>query len=114
MTILATLLMFATVPMDAHLVQETCACVERNHFYDDEGRKVFTQFIFYDWQNGRHIVAAWRLEKEEFRFHPPVVTWTENDKVRQVRGIYWRETFTQWDVELAERFEGVKRRELRR
>lgn len=113
MTLLATLLLCA-IPHDLHLVAETCDCIERNNFYDDEGRKVFSQFVFWDWSGCRHEIAAWRLEKDEFRFHPPIVTWTENDKVRQVRGSYWRETHTQWDVELAERHEGVKRRELRR
>ena len=112
MNILATLLL-QVIPMDAHLVQETCACVERNHYFDGDGRLVFSQFVFWDW-DGRHNVAAWRLEKDEFRFHPPIVTWSENDRVRQVRGAYWRESWTQYDPELAERREGFKRRELRR
>ena len=113
MNLLATLLL-CTVPHDGHVVRETVDCIERNHFYADDGRLVFTQFVFFDWANDRHEIVAWRLEKDEFCFHPPVVTWTEDDRVRQVRGEYWRESWTQFDPELAERHEGVKRRGLRR
>ena len=113
MTLLATILL-ATVPHEGHIVRETVDCIERNHYYDGDGKPVFTQFVFWDWKDGRHEVAAWRLEKDEFRFHPPIVTWTDEGRLRQVRGAYWRETWTQWDVEMAERCEGVKRRELRR
>lgn len=111
-----TILIFiaSILPHDAHVVRETVDCVERNNYHDGDGRLVFTQYVFWDWTGERHEVAAWRLAKDGFLFHPPVVTWTEENRTRQVRGAYWRETWTQYDVEMVERCEGVKRRELRR
>ena len=101
--LLATLLL-ATIPMDGTVVRESVDLVEKNHYYDCDGREVFCQWIFYDWQGGRHQVVAWRMAREEhnFRQAPPVLTWSENG-VRQIRGMYWRETWTQWDPEIADR-----------
>lgn len=104
MNILTALLIFATVPMDRHLMRETVDCVERNEFYDDEGKRVFCQWILWDWDGARHSVVAWRMNSgQHFQQRTTQLTWSEGGNLRQVRGAYWRETWTQFDPEVAER-----------
>jgi hypothetical protein len=47
------------------VVRETVDLIEVNHFYDEHGRLVFDQVIFYDWSasDARYMVRAWRLVK---------------------------------------------------
>jgi len=47
------------------IVRDRCDLVEVNHFYDEEGRLVFDQVIFYDWCDSqcRYNVCAWRMLK---------------------------------------------------
>lgn len=106
------LVCFAILPHDAATVDRV-DLVEVNHFYDENGKRVFDQLIFYDWRpvQGDYAVRAWRLMKSEQQY--PVkdwrrnewsVTWTECDfQLRQVRARCFRETWTQYDPELAAR-----------
>ena len=102
--ILALLLLVA-VPHDASAIRENVACIERNSYHNDEGGLVFRQYIFFDWECDGHVVVAWRLDKGEFSFteHPPTLIWADGESVRIVRAEYWRESWTQYDPELAER-----------
>ncbi|MBW3596936.1 MAG: hypothetical protein KY475_06630 [Planctomycetes bacterium] len=86
--------------------------VEVNHFYDEHGRRVFDQVIFYDWSPGagRYQVRAWRLLKSQSQF--PIKNWERGDftavwhdgeVLREVRAASFRETWTQYDPELVER-----------
>jgi hypothetical protein len=85
--------------------------IEVNHFYDDQGRLVFHQVVFYDWCDfaERHQVRAWRLLKSASQFPVRdrrggyVATWIDGDRLRQVWGGAFRETWTQYDPELVER-----------
>ena len=47
------------------MARESVDLIEVNHFYDEHGRLVFDQVIFYDWSAGdaRYNVRAWRLVK---------------------------------------------------
>jgi hypothetical protein len=47
------------------VARETVDLLEVNHFYDEQGRLVFDQVIFYDWaaDQSRYMVRAWRLVK---------------------------------------------------
>jgi len=100
--------------------------VEINHFFDEQGRLVFDQLIFYDWcavQN-RYNVRDWRLLKSPAQI--PVRNWKDRDYVavwhdfkerdvlRKVVAKMIRETWTQYDPELVERefLPQEKRREL--
>lgn len=96
--LLLILLMF--LPHDG-VTTDGVEIIERNSYYDCEGRLIFVQAIF--WANDN--VVAWRLLKGEETIgqRPPRMTWSEGDKVRQVRGRYWRETHTQFDPELEAR-----------
>lgn len=102
--------------------------VEINHFYDDQGRLVFDQVIYYDWcsQTDRYQVRDWRLLKDPFQI--PLRDWhnggyssewrdpKQRDGLRRVRSTSVRETWTQDDPELEERevLAQEKRKELQR
>jgi hypothetical protein len=86
--------------------------VEVNHFYDDQGRHVFDQVIFYDWEAGhsRHMVRAWRLVKNpaqlpqrNWKDGSYSALWYDNDVLRRVQAKSMRESWTQYDPELVER-----------
>jgi hypothetical protein len=86
--------------------------VEVNHYFDAEGKPVFNQLIFYDWdeQAGRFNVVAWRLLKNPRQV--PVsdsvtgkysATWHDGRVLRTVRAERRVETWTQFDPETFER-----------
>jgi hypothetical protein len=113
---------FSILPVD-DVARESVDLIELNHFYDEHGRLVFDQTIFYDWSpnEARYNVRAWRLVKSAAEL--PHRTWPEGYwsfwiDGEQLRGIWskaYRETWTQYDPELAEReiLPKEKRRELR-
>jgi hypothetical protein len=97
--------------------------VEVNHFYDEHGKRVFDQVIFYDWSEStsRYQVRAWRLLKSPNQY--PLrnwergdwsAVWNDGEVLREVRAAAFRETWTQYDPELVERdyLPKDKRREL--
>ena len=86
--------------------------VEVNHFYDDRGRHVFDQVIFYDWcsKQCRFNVRAWRLMKKpgqmpqrDWRTNKYVAVWHDGAVLRKVQADHFRETWSQRDPELEER-----------
>ena len=86
--------------------------VEVNHFHDESGKHVFDQLIFYDWCRRvcRHQVVAWRLIKgpsplprRDWERRDYACTWSDSGVLRSVRAASLRETWTQYDPELAER-----------
>ena len=88
---------------------------EINHFYDEQGRLVFDQIIFYDWcpAQSRYNVRDWRLLKNPAQV--PLRNWREGnfvaawhdfkdrDLLRKVKAKMVRQTWTQYDPELLER-----------
>ncbi len=88
---------------------------EVNHFYDDQGRLVFDQVIYYDWSaaHGRYQVRDWRLLKtptqvplRDWRDGGYVSEWEDfkqRNGLRRVKSKSVRETWTQHDPELVER-----------
>jgi hypothetical protein len=102
------------------VLRESVDAIERNFFYDEEGRLVFEQCIFCDIVDGEEQVVAWRLIKD-----PAIVpkrdwsggwvaTRMDADTVRQVRTGSVRESWTQYDPELVarEKLPNEKRRGL--
>ena len=89
--------------------------VEVNHHFDEQGRLVFDQVIFYDWcpRECRYQVRDWRLLKNPAQI--PVRNWRDgrfdaiwhdfkqSDVLRQVKALMVRESWTQYDPELVER-----------
>ncbi len=58
------LLLCCLNPVD-DVARDRVDVIEINHFYDEQGRLVFDQTIFYDWSpdHSRYMVRAWRLVK---------------------------------------------------
>jgi len=105
------------------VASEQVDLVEVNHFYDDQGRHVFDQVIFYDWAEGhsRHMVRAWRLVKNpaqlpqrNWKDGTYSAIWHDNEVLRKVQAKSMRESWTQYDPELVERefLAKEKRRDL--
>jgi hypothetical protein len=96
-------------------LNETVDLIEINHFHDDQGRPLFDQLLFYDWsdEQGRFQVRDWRLMKSNHQVPLPsardgehVAVWSDcksRDMIRATRARIVRETWTQYDPELAER-----------
>ena len=86
--------------------------IEHNHFYDEQGRHVFDQLIFYEWSrhDARYQIRDWRLIKtpnqvpyRDVQRNLYVVSWHDGRHLREVRAKLIRETWTQYDPELVER-----------
>ncbi len=89
--------------------------VEINHVFDEQGRLVFDQVIYYEWSNqdSRYQVRDWRLLKKPSQL--PLKNWRDGnfvsvwhdfkfrDVLREVQAKIVRETWTQYDPELVER-----------
>jgi hypothetical protein len=120
----AVLFFCGTLPVE-DVVVESVDLIEINHCYDGEGKHVFDQILFYDWstQDRQYHVRAWRMLK-----HPSQVphrdsvtglyeaTWYDSRVLRRVLATTVRETWTQYDPEVAARSQLPKelRRELLR
>lgn len=114
----------ATVPHD-FVARDTVDVLELNHFYDENGRPVFDQIIFWDWspEECRFQVRAWRLLRSpwqipfyDHRRGQFITIWLDGDSLRRVAADSFRETWTQVDPEMAERasLPRESRRELSR
>jgi hypothetical protein len=96
----------------APLVCDRVDVVELNRVYDDQGRPLLTQMIFWDWyeHDARLHVVAWRLWPEdgarptrdwsqgEYR-----LLWHDGELLREVWAGSWRESWTQFDPEMNDR-----------
>jgi len=105
------LLLLSVIPHD-DVARESVDLMELNHFYDEHGRLVFDQVIFYDWSNddARYQVRAWRLVKNpaqipqrDWKNGGYYALWQDGEQMRHVRSKSDRETWTQYDPELVER-----------
>jgi len=101
----------AAVPTSA-IEQEQVDLIEVNRYYDDHGRLVFKQLIFYDWcpHSARFQVRDWRLVKcpkqlprRNWRRGGYDIVWYDGQILRRVRADAMFETWTQHDPELQER-----------
>lgn len=86
--------------------------MELNHFYDEKGKLVFDQVIYYDWspQQGRYMVRDWKLLKvpgqdpiQQDEDGDYVAAWYDGEWLRVVRSPLVHESWTQYDPELVER-----------
>jgi len=106
------------------VARESVDLIELNHFYDEHGRLVFDQVIFFDWSSSesRYNVRAWRLVKNPSQLPQRdwsgggySAMWQDGEQIRHIRSKSIRETWTQYDPELVEReyLPKEKRKELR-
>lgn len=126
MSLILACLLLSIMPRDDAL-RDYVDLVEVAALYDDNGRLVFTQEIFWDWtptsvNSGRYSVVDWRLIKSDSQI--PVrdfvndcyrVSWLDGEHYRVVLAKHYRETWEQIDVEVLEReiMPKEKRRGLR-
>lgn len=106
------ILLFCLLPRD-DVTRDSVDLVEVNHFYDEQGRLIFDQILFYEWssKNARfQILDKFRLVK--FKDNYPcwdhdanrwVSHFIEMDRHRKVYARFQKETWTQYDPELLER-----------
>ena len=100
-------------PKGNHSVDEYVDLIELNHFYDQLGRPVYDQVIFYERapETGRFQVRAWCLvEDRESLNRRPIrnhetqlyqVDWFDTDQrlLRKITSRLYRESWTQIDPE---------------
>lgn len=114
LVLLALAALPAVIPADEFtgIASDQVDVVEVNHFYDDEGRLVFDQLIFRDWdyEASRFQVRAWRLLKSQAQFPTRNlqtgtydVVWHDGEVMRRVTARAFLQTWTQHDPELRER-----------
>jgi hypothetical protein len=122
-TISAIVVAFGIAPQE-DVARESVDLIELNHFYDEHGRLVFDQVIFYDWApaDARYNVRAWRLVKNPSQLPQRDWTgggysalWQDGEQIRHIYSKSIRETWTQYDPELVEReyLPKERRKELR-
>ena len=109
---LAVLLTALSLNPTEDVARERVDVIELNHFYDDRGRLVFDQIIFYDWSvsQSSYQVRDWRLLKTPaqvpHRTWPDgdfVAVWHDNGILRKVEARQLHESWTQYDPELINR-----------
>lgn len=123
LTVTLALSSFAISPRE-DVATERVDLIEVNHFYDDQGRLVFDQLLFYDWSHndGRYQLRAWRMVKNQsqlpqrnWQSDSYSAIWQDGDVLRKITAPATRESWTQYDPELTERefLPKERRRELR-
>ena len=94
------------------LASDQVDLVEINHYYDENGRLVFDQIIFYDWSTGsnRYHVRDWRMLKNpaqiphrDWQKGNYIAIWRDDGVLRKVVAKAARESWTQYDPEFIER-----------
>lgn len=101
--------------------------VEHNHVYDDDGRLIWSQVIFWDWEprdsqyHARDFVFTDREPRASVSpdGRGGAMVWVPSNHdeygggVQMIRGRVYRETWTQTDREAADRFAFPEWRERR-
>ena len=103
-------LAFAASPASVELPTERVDLIERNAYYDQDGKLLLTQALFFEWcdREARYQVLAWRLIKTPANEPRPCrdggyeMIWSEGGKLLRVTAPAMRESFTQFDPEIAE------------
>jgi len=116
------LIIIAILPVET-VARESCDRIEVNSFYDDQGRLVFDQLLFSDWDGERFQLRAWRMVKHQSQL-PQLSNqtgryecrWFDGELERVVSAPVVSWSRTQYDPELTEREWLAKehRRELRK
>ncbi len=121
------LLLTAAMSVVPHevVVSDEADVIELNHYFDENGKRIFDQAIFWQWCDARaeHHVFAWRFAKQpgqvpsrDWSRNGYVTIWFDGKTLRRVRSYSMRETWTQFDPEVHDRafFRQSERRELSR
>lgn len=100
--VMFTFLLFISISYDEPLACRT-DMLELNHFYDENGKLVFTQWIGWDWndQLGTYV-AQWYILKNQshsVQFDGLVLRCNHYGKRYKIISKSFRETWTQYDPE---------------
>lgn len=89
----------------SEVAHDHVSIIEHNHFYDEQGRHVFTQNIFWRWNKyeSRFDVIDFRLVKNGERPVSKTLIWMDGGTLRKVHANNVQESWTQVDPELENR-----------
>lgn len=86
------------------VVETRCDIAELNHYHDEQGRHIFSQWIWWEFdRHGELVVVAWRMDKGTWRGQPKDMTFHDGDVLRRVKAGEFRETATLFDPEVLNR-----------
>lgn len=96
------------------VITDIVSVIELNHMYDGEGKLVFDQVIWWDWnaEFARYEVRDWRLVQPQRKGVIPtkdrqrgvwVSVFQDGEQMRKVSCLTFRETWTQCDNEMLDR-----------
>jgi hypothetical protein len=74
------LLLLSVVPVDL-TVRESVDLLELNHFFDDNGRLVFDQLIFWDWHERAALDTRFTLWQSQFGTSPHITKSNGDDPI---------------------------------
>ncbi len=112
MMLSVVVIILSAIPHD-DMATDRVDIVEVSHFFDEAGRSVFDQVVFWKFEaDGTQHVRAWRLWKtssqtpwRDWRNGGYAMAWWDGDRLRIVRASSYRETWLQNDTELDDRTE---------
>ena len=121
----AVTLWHCIVPIPDTVLRDHCDCIDDNFLYDENGRLVFQQQIFLDFDSGSgtESIVDWRLVKNpeqtvqrDYGSGGFVLRWADGELLREVRSNSWRQSWYQHDYEVISRdvLPKEQRRGLRR
>ncbi|EAQ81677.1 hypothetical protein [Blastopirellula marina] len=103
------LLLFMAIPQESAAIDQV-DLIEVNHLYDQQGRHVIDQLIFWDWDRDRFQIRAWRLIKSDSQLPLRdwnrggyVCYWRDGQQLRKVYAPQRCETWTSYDPEVRQR-----------
>lgn len=109
-TLVLLLALTAYIPVET-VARDHVTQIEVNRFYNGHGKLIFVQVIFWDHDNYQEpTVVAWRFIKTgqrkpyyDRKRHRWYLRWHDGDTLREVTATVQKETWTQFDPEVADR-----------
>lgn len=100
---MTTILLLLTACLPEYVVHDRVDVIEVNTVYSETGGKVFTQYIFWEWDrwDERHHVVDWTMAKGRPLSGRTLIY--DDNRLRRIDAPIVRETHTQNDREVDER-----------
>lgn len=107
-----SLLLLAIVPLPDCVLRDRCDLTEQNFFYDENGKLVFEQIVWFDFERGTGTerIVDWRMAKEpsmepyyDHSSREWVTRFFDNNVLREVRSKFGRTVWLQYDSEVTAR-----------
>lgn len=91
------------------VIRDRVDLIQVSHVYNKRGVLTLDQLLFYDWDGRDYQVRDWRRLRQDserpvrdFRRGDWAVLYREFGLLREIRGLRFRETWTQYDPEKEE------------